>query len=196
MSSETLFSLAGIRPEKPRLSDVTLLMVDCQNEYLRGPLALVNVDTAVAMAARLLASVRHRGGRVIHIAHRGAPGGLFDRAAVRGAIIAALSPLPGEVVIEKTRPNSFSDTGLQGAVGPAGTALLLAGFMTHMCISTTARAALDLGYPVTIASDACATRDLPGHEGGIVDAQTLHRAELAALADRFAGVYDTETLLA
>lgn len=49
------------------------------------------------------------------------------------------------------------------------------------------RAALDLGYGTIVAASACATRDLPdGQDGVAVGAGTLHRVELAALADRFA----------
>jgi nicotinamidase-related amidase len=66
--------------------------------------------------------------------------------------------------------------------------------MTHMCVSSTARAALDLGYPVTVAADASATRDLPAPGGGVVSAGDLHRAELAALADRFACVTDSASI--
>ncbi|MDR3526599.1 MAG: isochorismatase family protein, partial [Rhizomicrobium sp.] len=62
-------------------------------------------------------------------------------------------------------------------------------FMTHMCVSTTVRAALDYGYLSTVVADACATRDLPSHSGGIVSAALLHEAEIAALSDRFANVF-------
>jgi nicotinamidase-related amidase len=62
--------------------------------------------------------------------------------------------------------------------------------MTHMCVSSTARAALDLGYGCTVVGNACATRDLPDGHGGVVSAAELHRVELAALRDRFAVVVD------
>jgi nicotinamidase-related amidase len=60
-----------------------------------------------------------------------------------------------------------------------------------MCVSATARAALDLGYRTTVIADACATRDLPDGSGGIIDATTVHRVALAELADRFATVVPT-----
>ena len=60
------------------------------------------------------------------------------------------------------------------------TQLVIAGFMTHMCVSSTARAALDLGYKATVAADAAATRDLPDPMGGVISADALHRAALAA----------------
>jgi nicotinamidase-related amidase len=59
-----------------------------------------------------------------------------------------------------------------------------------MCVSSTVRAALDLGYGCTVVAKACATRDLPDGHGGVVAAAELHRAELVALGDRFAVVVD------
>ena len=58
--------------------------------------------------------------------------------------------------------------------------------MTHMCVSSTARAALDHGFRVTIDAAACATRDLPDGRGGQVDAATLNDVALVELSDRFA----------
>jgi nicotinamidase-related amidase len=67
--------------------------------------------------------------------------------------------------------------------------LIVAGFQTHMCVSSTVRAALDHGYRVTLVADACATRDLPDPLGGAaLSAEQLHRSTLAALHDRFATV--------
>jgi hypothetical protein len=48
-----------------------------------------------------------------------------------------------------------------------------------------ARATLDLGYRNTVVAKAAATRDLPDGADGVVPAAELHRANLAALADRF-----------
>lgn len=58
--------------------------------------------------------------------------------------------------------------------------------MTHMCISSTARAALDLGFRTTIDADGCATRDLPDGTGGTIAAKLIHDVALAELSDRFA----------
>jgi len=191
----TLFALAGYTPAPSPLSQSCLVLIDYQNEYLSGPLALPGAEAAVVRAADLLARARSAGTRIVHIAHKGAPGGLFDRGDKRGAIIEALAPGDGEAVVEKPRPNAFSATDLAERVGPAGTKLILAGFMTHMCVGSTARAALDLGYVTTLAADACATRDLPGHDGGVISADRLHRAELAALSDRFACIADCAAIV-
>ncbi|MCA1408089.1 cysteine hydrolase [Ensifer sp. IC3342] len=191
----TLFSLAGREPAPPVLGDATLILIDYQNEYLSGPLTLVDAEAAVERAGVLLAAARRDGAKIIHVAHKGAAGGPFDRAAERGAFIDPLKPHPAEAIVEKPRPNAFSGTGLVDLVGPSGTKVVIAGFMTHNCLSSTARAALDLGYEITIASDACATRDLPS-PAGVVTARELHIAELAALADRHACVTDVARLMA
>jgi nicotinamidase-related amidase len=61
--------------------------------------------------------------------------------------------------------------------------------MTHMCVSATARSAVDHGYGVTVVSDAVATRGLPDPLGGAdLTAAQVHRAALAELADRFATI--------
>ncbi|MGL5446512.1 MAG: cysteine hydrolase family protein, partial [Rhabdaerophilum sp.] len=178
-------------------AESVLVIIDAQNEYLEGPLALTGVGLAVEKCAEVLAAYRKAGAPVIHIAHKGRPGGAFDRDAARGQIVDALKPLFAETVIEKPLPNSFAKTTLAEAVAATGLAkLVMIGFMTHMCVSSTARVALDLGFSTTILSDACATRDLPDGAGGVVSADALHRAELAALSDRFAGIFSTATFLA
>jgi nicotinamidase-related amidase len=63
--------------------------------------------------------------------------------------------------------------------------LILAGFMTHMCISSTARAGCELGYQCTVVVNATATRALPGlSPSSVVDAKTLkEESSLAAIQD-------------
>ncbi|WP_368667265.1 isochorismatase family protein [Roseomonas sp. 18066] len=185
---KTLFELGGGPPPAARLSEAVLVVIDAQGEYREGRLPLAGIDAAAAVVADLLARARAAGTPVIHVAHVGAAGGAFDRAGPGGAFLPEAAPLEGEVVVEKKLPNGFAGTDLQSRIAATGrTKLLLAGFMTHLCISTTARAALDLGLSVTIAADATATRALPDPLGGApLPAAALQRASLAALADRFA----------
>jgi nicotinamidase-related amidase len=184
---KTLLQLAGADLSLPRLGNVSLVLIDLQNEYRVGPLALPGAEAAIASAARLLARARESGAAVFHIAHQGKPGGLFDRAAERGAIADRVAPLGTEPVIEKALPNAFAGTDLQERLKATGRHnVVLAGMMTHMCVSSTARAALDLGFRVTIDAESCATRDLPDGRGGMIAATAVHDVALAELADRFA----------
>lgn len=184
---KTLLELSGADLNPPKLGQSCLVLIDIQNEYRAGPLALPDAEPAIAVAAKLLARARQSGSAIIHIAHRGRPGGLFDRTADRGAIVAELAPLADELVIEKELPNAFAGTDLQAQLDASGRKnIVLAGFMTHMCVSSTARAALDLGFRTTIDADSCATRDLPDGRGGALSARTIHEVALAELSDRFA----------
>jgi nicotinamidase-related amidase len=184
---KTLLELSGADLNPPKLAESCLVLIDIQNEYRAGPLALPDAEPAIAVAAKLLARARKSGAAIFHIAHKGRAGSLFDRAADRGAIVAELAPLAGELVIEKELPNAFAGTDLKAQLAASGRKnIVLAGFMTHMCVSSTARAALDLGFRTTIDADSCATRDLPDGRGGTLAARTIHEVALAELSDRFA----------
>lgn len=187
IEAKTLLNLAGADLTPAKIRDACLVLIDMQNEYLNGPIAVREPDAAIANAVRLLASARQNGAPVFHIAHKGRPGGLFDRSSERGQIVAGLPPQPGEAVVEKGPPNAFAGTDLHALLSATGRKnIILGGFMTHMCVSSTVRGALDLGYRVTIDASACGTRDLPDGRGGVVSAATLHDIALIELSDRFA----------
>ncbi|TCZ66705.1 cysteine hydrolase family protein [Roseicella aquatilis] len=185
---KTLLALAGAPQHPAPLAEAALVIVDAQGEYREGRLPLDGIGPAMQRLAALLAAARAAGTPVIHVAHKGRAGSLFDREGPGGAILPEVAPRPDEPVVEKGLPNAFAGTNLQERLKVAGRKeLILAGFQTHMCISATARAALDLGWRVTVAGDACATRALPDPMGGpAIPGAEIHRIALAELADRFA----------
>ncbi|HEV7368907.1 cysteine hydrolase family protein [Arenibaculum sp.] len=195
---KTLLQHAGVPSTPGRLGDAVVVLVDFQMEYVGGALRLVGVDAAVAQAAKLLRLARETGTPVFHVVHHGRAGGaLFDPEGPHCAIVPDLAPAGDEAVIRKTLPNAFAGTDLADRIDATGRKdLILAGFMTHMCVAATARAALDLGYRGTVVAGATATRDLPDPLGGVVPADAVHRATLAALADRFAVVVTDAAALA
>ncbi len=192
----TLRSAAGLPAEPAPLDSTVLVVIDAQLEYTTGRMPLVGVDAAVGVIEGLLTAARTAGSPVVHVLHEGRPGGLFDPEA-GGAPIAAVAPGDGETVVHKTLPNAFAATDLDGVLTSIGVkALTIVGFMTHMCVSSTARSALDHGCDVTVVADACATRDLPGPNGSApVEADVVHRVALAELADRFATVVTSAQLV-
>lgn len=193
--AKTLFQLAGVPQQAPALAHSAVVVIDAQREYVGGHLPLAGVDAALAAIGRLLTAARAAGAPVIHVAHRGpeGSGGPFDPQGPGFAFAAPALPAAGETVVEKTLPNSFAGTDLQARLAATGrTHVIFVGFMTHMCVSTTARAALDLGYISYVAGDAVATRALPDPLGGPdIAAHDIHRTALAELADRFATVVTT-----
>lgn len=187
---KTLLQMAGASTEPAKFSESVVVVIDAQNEYVCGKLPLSGVDAALDKISELIGAARAAGAPVIHVVHRGRAGGLFDPLGKLFQIHAKAAPAAGEKIIEKELPNAFAKTALHLALQAAERkSLVLAGFMTHMCVSATARAALDHGWKTTVVADAAATRDLPDPLGGEpIPAAALHRAALAALADRFAVV--------
>lgn len=197
MMAKTLLQFAGADLTPPKLAETVLVVIDAQREYVDGSLPLSGVEPALNNIARLLAAARRAGSAIVHVQHKGRPGGLFGPDTGGFELAAPAAAKPGESIVEKGFPNSFTGTMLGEVLDKlAIKRLTLVGFMTHMCVSSTARAATELGFGVTVVSDATATRDLPVPNGeGVVPAATLHATELAALSDRFAIVCTTAELL-
>lgn len=187
--SHTLRALAGLPLDPVSLADSVLVLIDCQNTYTRGVMELDGVQPALDEAATLLDRARTAGIPVVHIQHDDGPGSLYDIEGESGAIVDRVAPRNGEAVVVKNYPNSFVKTDLDDILKSVDAShLVLAGFMTHMCVNSTARGAFNLGYAPTVVAAATATRTLPGVGGESVPAQALHTASLAAVADLFAVV--------
>lgn len=185
---KTLVEMAGMKPEPARLKDAVLVIIDAQREYLDGHLPLVGMDASIKDAALLLDRARKAGTPVVHVVHKGA-GALFNPASPYFAIVPPLRPLPNEAVVEKTHVSAFVGTRLGEILAATGRKkLILMGYMTHHCLSTTARAANDMGYAVTVVASGTATRDLPDGKGGAIPAAVIEAASLAELADHTATV--------
>jgi nicotinamidase-related amidase len=193
---QTLLQLRGLSLAPARLSGATLVIIDAQGEYRSGRMALPGIDPALAQIAALLERARAAGTPIFHVAQIGQAGALFDPETERGAILPQAAPAAGEPVIMKKLPNAFAGTELHERLQLTGRRdLILAGFMTHMCISASTRAALDLGYQSTVIADATATRALPAHDGGTpIPADLVHQIALAELADRFAAVVPSDRI--
>ena len=192
----TLRVLAGLPLQPVSLAESTLVMIDCQNTYTHGVLELEGVQAALDEAAFLLERARAAGIPIIHIQHDDGPGSLYDVRGESGAIVARVAPRDGEPVVVKNYPNSFVQTDLDERLKAVSASnLVLAGFMTHMCVNSTARAAFNLGYAPTVVAGATATRGLPGLGDAPVPAAAMQTASLAAMADLFAVVVpDTATI--
>ena len=181
----TLRALAGLPAAPASLADSTLVMIDCQNTYTRGVMELDGVAGALDQAAELLQRARSAGIPVIHVQHDDGEGGLYDVRAEIGQIAEQVAPEGDEPVIVKGFPNSFVQTELDDRLKDIGAQnLVITGFMTHMCVNSTARGAFNLGYAPTVVAGATATRALPGPTG-VVPSEALQAASLAAIAYLF-----------
>lgn len=189
----TLRSLLALPDTPASLAKSALVLIDCQNTYREGIMQLEGVEPALKECATLLKRARDAGAPVIHIQHDAGAGSPYDTKEHIGSIADIVAPAAGEKVITKAYPSSFEGTDLDAELKRLGiTDLVLAGFMTHVCVNSTARAAFNHGYRATVVGNATATRSLPNPLGGTVPAETLHNGALAALADIFAIVVPSE----
>ncbi|CAB3832193.1 Peroxyureidoacrylate/ureidoacrylate amidohydrolase RutB [Achromobacter mucicolens] len=176
-----------------------LIVVDLQNEYLpTGKLPLSGIEAASANAARVIAQARSNGEPIFHIRHEFAnnEAPVFVPGSEGVDIQPAVAPRVGEPVIVKNFINSFRQTDLKQQLDDRGVEdVVVVGAMSHMCVDAVVRAAADMGYPVTVLHDACATLDLE-FDGVKVPAAQVHAAMMAAFAFGYGTVKSTDEYLA
>jgi allophanate hydrolase len=94
------------------------------------------------------------GHHTMGIGEQGPMGKLLVRGEYGHDIVDELSPLPGEVVIDKPGKGSFWNTDLHRKLMSRGiTHLLVCGVTTECCVSTTVREANDRGFQCCILDD-------------------------------------------
>lgn len=191
-ASITLRELVGLSLVPSALKDSALIMIDCQNTYRKGVMQLTNVEPAILEARKLLSKARALKIPVIHIRHDAGPGTPYDVNAEIGAICDEVAPIAGEPVITKNYPNAFMATELDQQLKNLGVKnIVLAGFMTHMCINSTAHGGFNLGYNVTVVASTTATRPLQAANGKVLTAQEVQDGALASTRDLYAAVVDS-----
>ena len=184
----TMLQMAGATPSPATMKDGILLIIDAQREYTDGLLPLAGVQPAIDALAGLLEKARAAGAPIVHVRHQ-SKGKAFNPSSSGYEIVAPLTPRPGEVIVDKGLPNAFAGTDLAKQLANCSRKnLIVGGFMTHMCVNSTARGAFNLGYAPTIVAAATATRALPGLGDTTVSAEAMQAASLAAMADLFAVV--------
>ncbi len=76
-----------------------------------------------------------------------------------------LAPAADEIVFPKTSSSVFISTNIDYVLRNLGTKyLIIAGCLTDQCVDSAVRDACDLGYLVTVPTDACATLSAERHE--------------------------------
>ena len=181
----TIRDLAGLGNTATPISESALIIIDAQNTYCEGVMKLEGVEDAMQECKALLEKFRAAGRPVFHIRHDAGPGTPYDVSSPIGQIADIVAPTEGEAVITKNYPSSFVETELDALLKAQNiNNLILTGFMSHMCVNSTARGAFSLGYNPTVVASATATRALPSAvTGKDVPAAQVHDAALAALSD-------------
>jgi ureidoacrylate peracid hydrolase len=83
-------------------------------------------------------------------------------------MVEELAPMADEMVFPKTSSSVFISTNIDYVLRNLGTRyLIIAGCLTDQCIDSAVRDACDLGYLVTVPTDACATLSAERHESSL-----------------------------
>ena len=85
-----------------------------------------------------------------------------------GQVVDAIKPGPDEIVIPKTSSNVFVSTNVDYVLRNLGTRyLVISGVVTDQCVEGAVRDGCDLGYLVTLITDACATGSQERHDNSL-----------------------------
>ena len=83
-------------------------------------------------------------------------------------MVEELTPAPDEIVFPKTSSSVFISTNIDYVLRNLGTRyLIIAGCLTDQCVDSAVRDACDLGYLVTVPTDACVTLSTERHESSL-----------------------------
>ena len=136
------------------MNETALMVIDVQNDVVANAL---NTFEVVSNINTLVSNARESNVPVIWVQHS-------DEYLVKGstgwAIVEELKPLPDEIRIYKTHSSSFVETDLQAQLEALGTkTIIVTGAQTNYCVNATSNAGVELGYKVTLVSDAHTTED-------------------------------------
>ena len=80
-------------------------------------------------------------------------------------VVEAIRPAGDEIVIPKTSSSVFISTNIDYVLRNLGVRyLVIAGLLTDQCVDSAVRDACDLGYLVSVITDACATHSQERHD--------------------------------
>ena len=111
------------------------------------------------------------------------------RGSADAQVLAEIAPVEDEIVIPKTSSSVFISTNIDYVLRNLSVRhLMIAGILTDQCIDSAVRDACDLGYLVTVPTDACATLSQDRHEWSLRNVSGYCRqrttAELVAEIER------------
>ena len=166
-----------------------LMIIDVQRDVV--PRAL-NVEQVVSNINSLIGKARESGTPVIWVQHS-------DDYLIKNSegweFVPELKPAPGDLRIYKTCANSFTDTDLSETLEALGTKhLIITGAQTDFCVNATSNAAVELGFDVTLVSDAHTTEDTPSSTAAELIAEKNAQFEALSRGDQKIEVLPEEAI--
>jgi len=145
-------STSALASERPNSA---LIVVDVQSGVMD---ASWNAESVISTISDLVDRARTSDTEVIWVRHTS---GELPTDSPQWQIVDALSPEPGEAIVEKTHGNTFEDTDFEEVLSAKDVGhLVVTGAQSDACIRSTIHGGFARGYDVTLVSDAHTTEDL------------------------------------
>ena len=178
-------------------STIALLVIDVQQGLALPSLGLRNNPQSESNIAKLITAWRDRNLPIVHIQHCSTepdsplrpelPGNAFKRE---------VQPLAEEQVFRKAVNSAFIGTGLEQFLHDSDISqLVIVGLTTDHCVSASTRTASDLGFDVTLISDATAAFERSGYDGVHYSGDEIHRVNLVSMDGEFCRIRSTVEIL-
>jgi nicotinamidase-related amidase len=192
------------------MSRTALLVVDMEEDFVRGPMAVPGAEELAHRLAPFIAAARDAGLLIVFVTQALPAGDLgpfarFDvvregRALREGSpgvqVVPELGAQPGDCFVVKRGFGAFLGTNLEALLREHDVSrVLVCGISAHVCCDTTVREAFQLGYDPVYLVDGVAMGDLPDEGWGAVDAETAQRVVATTIAHRFGTVERLATAL-
>lgn len=176
-----------------------LIIVDMQRAMSAPTSGRRNNPGAETNISSLLLAWRKAHYPVIHVRHVSSTSGSpFAPDQIGVEFQPQFAPNPGEHTVEKNVPDAFIHTGLEHwlRVRSIGR-LVIVGVSTNISIESTARTASNLGFSVTVVSDATFAFEKTDFNGVARAPEEVHAMSLANLGGEFATLaYTSEVISA
>ena len=166
-----------------------LMVIDVQRDVV--PRAL-NVEQVVSNINSLIGKARQSGTPVIWVQHSD---DFLIKESEGWEFVPELNPAPGDLRIYKTHASSFEATDLSEHLATLGTKhLVITGAQTDFCVNATSNAAVELGFDVTLVSDAHTTEDTPSSTAAELIAEKNAQFEALSRGDQKIEVLPEEAI--
>jgi maleamate amidohydrolase len=189
---EAIYRQQGFGAQMDLGGPVALLIVDFVNGFADpARFGGGNIGPAIEATQPLLAQARRQRWPVAHtrivyadddsdanVFSMKVPGMLtLKEHDAASAIVEALAPVAGELVVRKTLPSAFFGTGLAPWLTQRGVrTLLVAGCTTSGCVRASVVDAMSHGFKPLVLSDCVGDRALAPHEANLFDMRQKYAA--------------------
>lgn len=133
-----------------------LILVDMENEWINrnSEYYVGSIPHVISNVNALIGYSRRKGHKIIFIRHVEKDGDAFREKGKGSEIIATLKREKTDIVITKHTIGAFLNTKLEKELKGIKN-IIICGLLTNLCVRKLAEDAYDLGYEITIVSDAC-----------------------------------------